>query len=73
MLCSPDTRRNSSVLYDEYPVILDALILHIFRKFDCMHDARIQPIKYSLVFQSNPRPPWPSKLFSFPGVDAHSE
>ena len=46
MLCSPDTRRNSSILHDEYPVILDALILHIFRKLDCMHDARIQPIKY---------------------------
>jgi hypothetical protein len=38
MLCSPDTRRNSSILHDEYPVILDALILHIFRKLDYMHD-----------------------------------
>jgi hypothetical protein len=32
MLCSPDTRRNARILHDEYPVILDALILHIFRK-----------------------------------------
>jgi hypothetical protein len=46
MLCSPDTRRNARILHDEYPVILDALILHIFRKLDCMQDARIQPIKY---------------------------
>ena len=46
MLCSPDTRRNARILHDECPVILDALILHIFRKLDCMQDARIQPIKY---------------------------
>jgi hypothetical protein len=67
MLCSPDTRRNARILHDEYPVILDALILHIFRKLDCMHDARIQPIKIFHLWCYSECASTPSKLKSLLG------